>query len=286
MSILHKKLLLSLSVILSVQLAFFKTSQTLSAQYLDAAFKRSLSVFAIARAMNGLISVVQGTEIYATPAGVGVNFAVGQALDPINDMVERFSWVMLMSSVSLGIQELVLELTQVGGLKILLAICGLGLLMMIWLSKLWQPYWFNVLFKLFILLALVRFFVPMTLVVNELVYTQVLEPKYIEAKSALELNYQQSQSMVNQINTGPNASNQSWLDSLNVKEQIKQLRMKVERMWHEVKAKFEKAIDYMMVLISIFIIQSVIFPLAFLWIAIYTYKRVVALSISDLIETK
>ena len=42
------------------------------------------------------------------PAGVGVTLSIGELLDPFNDMVERFSWVMLLTSVSLGIQKILL----------------------------------------------------------------------------------------------------------------------------------------------------------------------------------
>ena len=65
----------------------------------DAAAKRAVAAFAIARAINGAISFAQGTEVAIQPAGVGLVLAPGEVLDPINDLVERFSWVMLLSSV-------------------------------------------------------------------------------------------------------------------------------------------------------------------------------------------
>lgn len=39
-------------------------------KYTDEGFKRSLSAFAIAKGLNGLISVVQGTEVAVQPAGL------------------------------------------------------------------------------------------------------------------------------------------------------------------------------------------------------------------------
>jgi hypothetical protein len=71
----------------------------------DEAFVRSLSSFAIARGLNATISFFQGTEL-KVPA---VTLAVGEILDPLNDLIERFSWLMLASSVSLAIQKLLLE---------------------------------------------------------------------------------------------------------------------------------------------------------------------------------
>ena len=65
--------------------------------------------FGLARALNGAISVIQGTELELHPAGVGVSFAPGQLIDPINDLVERFSWLMLASSTSLGVQKILMS---------------------------------------------------------------------------------------------------------------------------------------------------------------------------------
>ncbi len=282
----YRKLLFSAIVVLLVQLSLFKAPEDLSKQYLDQAFKRSLSVFAIARGMNGLISVVQGTELYATPAGVGVNFALGEILDPINDMVERFSWVMLFSTVSLGIQELVLEMTQVNGLNALLALSGVVMLVMMWLPKCWHHSGFELGFKLFVLLAFVRFFVPLTLVGNEVVYKQILEPKYLSAKEALAFNYTQSQSIVTQLNHAKVDHNQAWYESLNIKEQISRMQARVERMWQDLQQKFDKAIDYMLVLIAIFAVQSVLFPLVFLWVLLHLYRRINHIQISTFFETK
>ena len=50
-------------------------------EYADAALKRSLLTFGVARALNGVISVAQGTEIALQPAGVGLTFTPGQILD-------------------------------------------------------------------------------------------------------------------------------------------------------------------------------------------------------------
>ena len=42
--------------------------------------KRALTTFAAARALGAVVSVAQGTQVDATPGGVGVSFAPGQAL--------------------------------------------------------------------------------------------------------------------------------------------------------------------------------------------------------------
>ena len=50
-------------------------------------------------------------------AGVGVIFTLGQILDPINDLIERFSSVMLVAASSLGLQILLLNITSWWGVS-------------------------------------------------------------------------------------------------------------------------------------------------------------------------
>ena len=101
-----------------LSLAFFSVSKSLGTfsfdsfgeRYTEEGLTRSLAAFGIAKGLNGLISVVQGTEIAVEPIGVGVILTPGQILDPVNDLIERFSWVMLISTASLGIQAILLNI--------------------------------------------------------------------------------------------------------------------------------------------------------------------------------
>ena len=106
-----KRITLSLFFILALIFSLNQTLDDSSKHYVDNAFNRALISFGVAKTLNGVISVAQGTEVAIQPAGVGVNFAPGQILDPINDLVERFSWVMLASSTSLGIQKIFLTMS-------------------------------------------------------------------------------------------------------------------------------------------------------------------------------
>ncbi|MGM0534163.1 MAG: hypothetical protein ACQERK_06700, partial [Campylobacterota bacterium] len=61
-------------------------------------------VFGVSKGLNAAVSLAQGTEV----GPPGVTFTIGEVLDPINDLVERFSWVMLASIASLGVQKILL----------------------------------------------------------------------------------------------------------------------------------------------------------------------------------
>lgn len=70
--------------------------------FVEATSERTLASFAIARVINAGISVIQEAEI-GVSIGVSANLKPGQVLDPINDLVERFSLMMLVSATAFWI---------------------------------------------------------------------------------------------------------------------------------------------------------------------------------------
>jgi len=81
-----RKWALSAVLILLVALAFQGGMDSAGRNYTEQGFKRALITYGIARGLNGVISVAQGTEVSLQPAGVGVTLTPGQILDPVNDL--------------------------------------------------------------------------------------------------------------------------------------------------------------------------------------------------------
>ncbi len=90
------------------------------------AFESALVTFAVARTLNGVISVAQGTELAFQPAGVGVVVTAGEILDPLNDLIEQFSWLTLLAASSLGAQILLSEMFATPFVNAVLTIAVLG----------------------------------------------------------------------------------------------------------------------------------------------------------------
>ena len=74
-------------------------------QQVDTGLKRVLVGFASARALHGVLSVVQSTEVSAQPLGVGVNLTPGQLPAPVNERAKSFADFMLVASVAFGIMK-------------------------------------------------------------------------------------------------------------------------------------------------------------------------------------
>jgi len=295
---MYKKILISLLLIALASLSSTQVVDRVSSAQLDKAFTRSVTVFAIARGLNGLISVVQGTEVYATPAGVGVNFAVGQIVDPMNDMVERFSWVMLMSSVSLGVQEIMLHLGQSMVIQTFLGLSVLLMLAMLWIPRLWHTTSFNIVFKTVSIFIFLRFAVPVLLLFNEGIYTYILEPKYEESKAALIFSNDEIKGLVNEVQVNQqkqvhvqkfqedslmqkaqNYFNET-IQTLNVKRQLQVLRIKFKKLLKNLENKFNYAIDYILVLITVFVVQNLLLPLSALWVFYKLFRRFIETDMS------
>ena len=146
--------------------------------------KQVLIAFGLARTVNAVISVAQDTDVDVHPVGIGMTIGVGEILDPVNDMVERFSWVMVLSATSLGVQRVLLEVSTWWPVTIALLVLGIIYLLCTCLKS-WKrggP-WMQRLFLLFLFL---RLSVPLVLSVNGLIHDTFLRPEYDEAHLALE----------------------------------------------------------------------------------------------------
>ena len=92
--------------------------------------KKAMSAFLVAKGLNAIVSVAQSTEI-----GVGVTVAVGEILDPLNDLIEKFSWIMLASTASLAIQKITILISSWYVFKILTISLLIVLLFFIWQNR-------------------------------------------------------------------------------------------------------------------------------------------------------
>jgi hypothetical protein len=266
--------LVSVTVLLSVLTPVDRLAET---RY-DALFQRALITFALARTLNGVISVVQGTELALQPAGVGVTLTPGQVLDPINDLIERFSWIMLGATVSLGVQQVLLDVGQWWGVRLLSAALGL---LWLWVrlrnSSRQLPNTANserLLFRVFIIAIFIRFAVPVAMIANEGLYRLFLEPRYVESTQVIEnagsditiASTNEAEGVVE--NTGT-----SMLDSMGRMLASARNSMNVKQKVAYIGERASALIEHLIQLSVVFILQTGILPIAFLWIFLQLFKQ-------------
>lgn len=242
-------------------IALFGALDRPSERFLEQSLERSLVAFATARALNGVISVAQGTEVALEPAGVGVNFSPGEILDPVNDLIERFSWVMLAASGSLGVQKLLLEISAWWPVTALL--CG-GVALAVWgfWRGTWQNLWFKrVLGRLLLLSLVLRFAVPLLSLTGEIIYLQFLAPQYEQASGQLEATRAEVD-LLNHSLSSPAQEESGLLDTIgNIATELGEWRSNLSKY----QAAAESATQSTLNLIVIFVFQTAVMPLIFMW---------------------
>jgi hypothetical protein len=241
----------------------------------DESFNRAMVAFGLAKGLNAVISLLQGTELTVTPVGVGLNFSVGEVLDPFNDMVERFSWVMLFASVSLGVQKLLLVLSSKIFLQAAMGVSVFATLLFMWIKKIKSHTFFIISFKIFLLILLLRFGTVLFVYSSELLYDSVLKQEFIssskvveETKNKLENIEEQNKAVVQSKNNSSVLSNISTRynalsDSLNISRQLDSLNKSIE-----------DASIKIINIITIFIVNSILMPLLFIWLFIESTKLI------------
>jgi hypothetical protein len=270
-----RKWLFSLVLLLLAILSVLPVvDQRAEAEYEDL-FQRAFVTFALARTINGVISVVQGTEIALQPAGVGVTLTPGEILDPVNDLVERFSWIMLAATISLGIQNVLLDISAWWLIQALVTALAAWLLIRLWYPGQGPDVYRSVLKHTFALLLFIRFAVPLMLIANDLLYQQFLESRYQQSTQVIteagkELEQLSAEGSAEQVED-PDAGmldsiSRAWSNTVNSVD----LSGRLERM----QDRAAELIEHLIQLSVVFILQTGILPVAFLWVFLQVFKRI------------
>lgn len=260
-------------IALCIVLAFFAPLDKYGKDYLDSAFERSLLSFAVARGLNGVLSVAQGTEFAIQPAGVGINFSPGEILDPVNDLVERFSMVMLLSSSSLGMQKILLFMSGWIWLSIGFAVVALVYGASFWRGNTSDYVSRKILSRVFLFMFLMRFTVPVIALLNEWVFEAFLIDQYNYASVELK----KASDEISSINNESTASLEQPEDentSVGILGQAVRLYNSAleqvdfdKRLGRYIQAA-EEVSENTINLIVVFVLQTIVFPLLFLWLLV------------------
>ena len=262
---LKKRLLWTAVILLAVVGAATGHIDRASEEQAEAALKNALVTFAVARTLNGVISAAQGTEVALEPGGVGVVLSVGEVLDPVNDLIERFSAVMLVAASSLGLQTLVLNITSWWGVTAFLFAAAAGFLVVIWAPRSTAAQYAGPALRLLLILLFVRFAVPVLIVGTTLISDAFLAPEQ-EAATAILRDTTEDIERINEEAQPVTPGEQSFMDRLGemIDESLRSMRVG-ERM-KELKESASNAAEHIVSLIAIFVLQTILLPLFFLWL--------------------
>lgn len=294
-TIAAKKTLISiiLGMVIAVSWLGFMDSQ--SQVYIDVSLKQAFIAYAAARTVNSVVSVLQTIHFL----GIGI----GEALDPSNDLAERFSSVMELAIASLFIQKILLVITSGWFFKLALTVSGglliLSLYVRTGLSSL-------MISRVFISMVFIRFSISVVVLLNAMVATAFVNDK-IDSEVAIIGQVEKIEPIPNPaedvVNDAPTelpaippveavpeggASPQDaesvqkgWFGKMKrmgseaimkgvvvSKEQYKKLNPKA------MKEKLEKIIPQILNTMALFFLKSLILPLVFLYGMRYVLMQV------------
>lgn len=293
-----------------------------TAAHLDASLTNTLVAYGVARALNAGISVVQESELDISPAGLGVTLAAGQVLDPLNDIIERFSWLLLVCAASLGVQRVLLTMGLQVGSGVLLPIALALTLAAIWAPRVGRISLSRIATTAVAASLIVMFAVPLATLANRWTYNAFLAQTYESSMDVVRASEEEiapevvapseAQPQVVPQNGPPAATTQNGMtngavpesddalimdtpgpmparpqaqgqaqdgddrslleslrDAFSGADEAMDLRGRIDAL----RAMLDNAMDSIINLIVVFVLNSVLFPLLFLWALVAMTKR-------------
>lgn len=267
--------LLKISVIIAVVIASFwgifdKKSET----YVDQSLKQAVVVYGVARGTNAVISVAQSFQIpFITP---------GEILDPVNDLVERFSTLMELSIGSLVLQKLLIEITTHAYFNY--AIAAIGLLVMLTMFVLKEQFYMLSL-RFFLSVIFFRFAIVLVLFFNGMVSDTFVAKKISDETSKLDKVVKQASVLaeVKAVTAVPivptKPRDEGIFERIGASfSEVKQKIVSTVSATFEpinpklIKEKLENTVESMLRLMALFFLQTILLPVLFL----YVFKRVLS----------
>lgn len=275
-----------------VAFSWMKPLDVTAERQIDDGFKRAVASFAVARVLNGVISVAQGTEI-SMSLGVGATLTPGQILDPVNDLVEQFSELMLIASIAFGVMKILLNIGSFWVFSALLSAVALA----------WAGFKVTgrmppvLLTKILLVFIFMRFSVPLVAVGNDIVFKLFLEDKFNKSQIAIESSKMKLVPMSSPAVTSPAflaappqsvtlqpAQNNGLLGRAkevfeSASQAVASLPQAVENKIDQVRQKYDpkpyidnlvkqaaNLVNDIIDLIVVFVLQTIVIPLGLMWL--------------------
>ena len=248
-----KRVLLAVFTAALVACAWLGPLEPPAKRHVDAGLERALLSYASARAVNAVLSVAQGTELAVQPAGVGVVLAPGQALEPINDLVEQFANLMLTACVAFGVQKVLLTVGAHWSVSAALTLAALG-----WATVHFRrrapPAWLS---RLLLVLLMARFALPVVVIGSDLLFEKFMADDYQTSQRAIETVAQH----LDQLDAPAASAAPTWLEKLKG-----WTARDLKASYAQLKQAAEQASERVIKLMVVFLLQTLVFPVALLGI--------------------
>lgn len=274
---LSKKIAILGATALLLFMCWHGNQDELAATKVNAGMVRALASFATARSLNAAISVAQESSVSASVLGVGGTLAIGQLLDPINDLIESFSSLMLIACVAFGTEAILIE---IGGEWILMVVFSMAIIVWSVISVFGNkpPLWLS---RIALIMVMIRFAIPMTVIGSDIIFERFLSKNYTESQSVVskatktleEINYDKpKQAVINPEEEPGIIEKYTGIKPDTIKMPDFSIVQNTKLKYESLMSELNGAVRNTITLIVIFMLQTVFVPIFILW-AIYGIFR-------------
>lgn len=251
----QRKWLLLATLALAVALVWLRPLEVMAQAYVDSGLKRALVTFASARALNAVLSLAQSTSV-SIQVGAGVSAHPAAVLDPLDDLVEQFSTIMLVATLSFAAQHLLITLVGAWPLAALLT-----LVLLVWGGFIWRerdpPAWLK---KVALGFMFLIFAVPIASLASEATYRLLMANEYENAQAHIKI-LAPGEAVVNTDEDLSQKLKRLWSQSTDIKKQV-----------DELTTQANATVEHIIRLAALFIIQTVVLPFFFVWLMFQFYR--------------
>jgi hypothetical protein len=253
---LDVKALVSVLIVVLVTLSSTRVLDDYVDDYTNESIRNAALTYASARGINALVSVLQSTEV---EAGVIVSgsMTIGEVLDPLNDMIERFSSVMTWVLASLAAQKLLLLFASHVLFLYLVAVLGVTSLLLIYFGRSGAQ---SLVFRCFLVVVFVRFALGFAVALNSAADTLFLDQQLHENDQEMG----QFQSSIMQLDTAADT------DGDDIRESVIDFWSSLSL--EELKQKISRGIENFINLVAIYLLKTILFPLGFFYMTIFIIR--------------
>jgi len=242
-------------VALAAMMLFAPAADERGEAYIEGTFARTLAALAATRGLDSAISLAQSSEV-SFSFGPGGSLGIGQALDPVNDLVEQYGSLLLTSTTALGTQRVAMQIGRALGWWLFVpalgalaasAACGGR-------SRRASLRWCS---RLFGLALFARLAIPTTAWIDSFVAERFLESGYQQAADAVSATTAEIESV--EEAEAAAAKNKGWLDRYNPVDYVGE---RAKRLYDTLAKVGESIVN----LAIYFTISTIILPLGTLWV--------------------
>lgn len=236
----------------------------------DTYFSESMTqagvAYGVCRVVNASVSTIKESQIQIEPAGLGVSLAAGQVLDPLDDMTERASDILVTAIVSLGIQKIAYELC----VSFVPSLIGFAIIVLLGISFVKghrATTLRGLVINSIILLAVARLFLPTSSIINAYLQENYFSPQITKVQDELAMNFPELERLKDMSMPdvdGVLGTVKNGFDF--VEEKTSDLGATLKAMIGNMESMVANLLRLSYLYVAIFIVQVIILPVGAFWI--------------------